>query len=582
MNSTDGHEVLGAQMVFSWLDMLSFVLMLALSTLIGVYFGLWGKKEDTPKEYLHGGKTMSILPVAMSLSVSVVSGVTVMGAPSEIYLYGTLYWLICISCVIVGLINNYFYLPVFYDLQLTSTYEYLELRFSKKVRVMASVLYTINLILFIPIAVYVPALALNLVSGMNIYFISIIITVLCVFYTMVGGIKAVVWTDFLQGIVMLVSSFMVVILGLQYVGGFETMWERNTEAGRIRFFEMSLSPFKRMTFWSAVIGDSFGWMGTFVVNQAMVQKFMALPTYSNAQWAQLIAVSGLIVLKSTSCFTGLLIYAYYYDCDPIKAGFVTRQDQILPYYVVDIASSIPGFSGIFISGIFSASLSSMSSGLNSLGATLFEDFIRPCLKQKISEKTVNNIIKCVVVIIGAISVMNVFVVDKLGGVLQMTIAVGGVTSGATLGLFTFGMLFPRGNTQGALVGSIASMLFMSWIVFGNMRAIADGSLVQSTLPTSVDGCGINLNVTEPQVDPHEEDDVFFLYKLSFMYFTTIGTFVTLLVATVVSLMTSPPEKKQQSPNFFFPFVRRRLEARRRDSHTMEPVDRGLLNTTERD
>ncbi|PSN54825.1 Sodium-coupled monocarboxylate transporter 1 [Blattella germanica] len=264
--------------------------MLGLSALIGVYFGFCGKKEDTPKEYLMGGKSMSTLPVAVSLwwlmilvCFSTISGITVMGVPSEIYMYGTLYWLICLCGPIVALINNYVYLPVFYELQLTSVYEYLELRFNQSVRMMASILCTVALLLYVPIVIYVPALALSQVSGMNLHYITPITSIICIFYTMLGGIKAVVWTDFLQGVVMGLSTIAVIILGVIHVGGFANIWERNEDGGRIRFLETNPSVFERMSIWSIVIGGISGWLGGLAVNQAMVQRFLSLSSYTKVR-----------------------------------------------------------------------------------------------------------------------------------------------------------------------------------------------------------------------------------------------------------------------------------------------------------
>ncbi|PSN54832.1 hypothetical protein C0J52_02931 [Blattella germanica] len=146
---------------FEWTDYLSFSLMLTFSALIGIYFGFWGKKDDTTREYLHGGKALNVWPVAASLAVSMVSAVTFLGIPTEVYMYGTFFWLMCVSTIISAVLNDYFYLPVFFGLQLTSSYEYLELRFSKSVRIMASLLYTINTILYMPIVIYIPALVLG-------------------------------------------------------------------------------------------------------------------------------------------------------------------------------------------------------------------------------------------------------------------------------------------------------------------------------------------------------------------------------------------------------------------------------------
>ncbi|PNF32535.1 Sodium-coupled monocarboxylate transporter 2 [Cryptotermes secundus] len=580
MNSTtDNMEGLQAQF-FGWLDFTLFVLMLVLSTMIGIYFGFWGKKEDTPKEYLHGGKTMSTIPVAVSLVASFLSGIMLMGAPTEVYLYGTLYWLVCVAVVFVAVAMNYIYLPVFYELQLTSTYEYLQLRFSRSVRVIASVLSTVGLLLYIPIVVYVPALAFSQVSGMNVHIITPAISILCIIYTMLGGIKAVVWTDFLQGFVMVVASLVVIVLGVIEVGGMGTVWDRSVNGGRIRIFEMSLSPFERLSFWNVLVGNTFNWIGAIAVNQAMVQKFLSLPTYKKAQISLILLAVELIVITTISCYTGLLIFASYHDCDPITAKTVSRPDQLLPYYVMDIAASIPGLPGLFVAGIFSAALSTMSSSLNALGATLFEDFIRPCLRNKSSDKTINNIIKCVVVIIGALCVLIVFVVDKLGAVLQLTLRAAGVTSGAMVGLFTFGMFYPRGNSKGALAGSISSLLLMGWVVFGTQKATSDGRIKLPALPVSVKGCALNVTLPELQTNDASDDDVFVLYRVSFMYYTLMGIIVVFVVGSVVSLLTEPPDRRNTDPALFAPFMRKYVkEMNTKRYGTTEPAEEELMNKT---
>ncbi|PSN54837.1 hypothetical protein C0J52_02934 [Blattella germanica] len=122
--------------LFGWIDYLLFCLMLSSSAMIGIYFGFCGKKEDTPKEYLHGGKTMRTFPVAVSLVTSSISGITMLGLATEVYIHGTLLWLDCFSAMIAGLLITYFYLPVFYELQSISSYEYLDLRFNRSVRIM--------------------------------------------------------------------------------------------------------------------------------------------------------------------------------------------------------------------------------------------------------------------------------------------------------------------------------------------------------------------------------------------------------------------------------------------------------------
>lgn len=546
-------------LLFGWIDYSFFILMLVISTLIGIYFGFWGKKADTPEEYLLGGKSMSTLPVSVSLVASLVSGITVMGDPTEMYMYGTLYWVACFAAPFVGILDNYLYLPVFYELQVTSVYEYLQLRFNRSVRLMASFLSTIGNLLYVPIVMYTPALALSQVTGMNLHYITPMISIICIVYTMLGGIKAVVWTDFLQGITMVLASVVIIILGLIHIGGFGVVWDRSNEGGRIKVFEMSMSVFDRMNTWSVIFGGLTNWLSMLSVNQGMVQRFLSLPTYSAARKSLVFLVLGTLVIKCISCFMGLLIYATYYNCDPLTTKAITRVDQLSAYYVMDIAKSIPGLPGLFIAGIFSAALSTMSTCLNSLGATLFEDFVRPCIKTKISDTFTNNIIKGIIVIIGAICVLIVFFVDKVGGILQLAMSTSGVASGATFGLFTFGMFYPRGNAKGALTGSIVSLLIMGWIVFGATNAIAEKKIVYPKLPTSVDGCPFNVTVSEPLPNEEPKEEAFILYRVSFMYYTIMGFIIMFVVGAIVSQFTEPPKPEKLQPRLFSPVMRKYIK-----------------------
>ncbi|GFG39318.1 hypothetical protein Cfor_02243 [Coptotermes formosanus] len=227
---------------FGWLDYGMFGSMFVISTIIGIYFGCFGTRQRTKNEYLLGNKKMSIFPIAMSLTASHISGITLLGAPSEIYTFGTQYWMMCLAACIVCAVVAVAYLPVFYTLQLTSTYEYLELRFDSSVRKFASFMFTIYQVLHIPIVLYVPALAFSQVTGINLHMITPGVSAICIFYTTLGGLKAVVWTDTLQQIIMMGSSIIVVGLGVIAVGGLDVMWQRSLDGDRIEFFKYVVTP----------------------------------------------------------------------------------------------------------------------------------------------------------------------------------------------------------------------------------------------------------------------------------------------------------------------------------------------------
>lgn len=120
-----------------------------------------------------------------------VSGITLLGVPAEIYGHGTQYWMHIICAFIVGICLLTTYLPVFYELQVTSSFTYLEMRFDNRVRTLASLIYILSCLMFVPIFVYVPALALSQVSGINLHYITFGTSIICIFYTTVGGLKVI-------------------------------------------------------------------------------------------------------------------------------------------------------------------------------------------------------------------------------------------------------------------------------------------------------------------------------------------------------------------------------------------------------
>lgn len=247
-------------------------------------------------------------------------------------------------------------------------------------------------------------------------------------------------------------------------------------------------------------------------------------------------------------YNGLLIFGKYETCDPIYTGQVQKYDQIFPFYVLDVARSIPGLPGLFVVGIFSAALSTMSTNLNTLSGTIYVDFIKIWFPNA-SEKTASSTMKILVIVIGTICLGLVFVVEKLQSIFSMAIALSGVTSGTLLGLFTMGMISPKMNVKGALWGAISSIIFVIFMATGAQMNVAQGNLRHATLPFRVDGCdsGIN-NVTSfihhahdksYYIDGENSDNssVFWLFRIGFMYYSLIGTVITMIVGYLVSSLT---------------------------------------------
>lgn len=132
---------------------------------------------------------------------------------------------------------HFIYLPVFHDMQLTSCFSYLELRFDRVVRLVASFVYALSALFLVPVVIYVPAMAFAQVSGVSLHWITPILCVICMFYTTVGGLRAVIWTDTVQLLLMLGAIFAIIVLGLSDVGGFWEVWRIAERGERLVFFE---------------------------------------------------------------------------------------------------------------------------------------------------------------------------------------------------------------------------------------------------------------------------------------------------------------------------------------------------------
>lgn len=220
----------------------------------------------------------------------------------------------------------------------------------------------------------------------------------------------------------------------------------------------------------------------------MIQRYLSLPTLKDGRKALWTFVVGVIILMMLCSYNGLLIYATYQHCDPLTTKLAKAKDQLLPLFVMEVLGDLPGLSGIFIAGVFSAALSSLSTCLNSMSAVVLEDFFKPFVKKPLSQRSVNWIMRSVVVFVGVVCVFLVYVVEKMGTVLQLTMSLEAITNGPLLGIFTMGILVPWINSRSALTGGISGVIFMSWISLNAQWAIAKGAFPIDNKPLAVDQC----------------------------------------------------------------------------------------------
>ncbi|XP_076387575.1 sodium-coupled monocarboxylate transporter 1 isoform X2 [Megachile rotundata] len=488
----DSSTAASAQKSFDLIDCAVFAGMLAISAIVGVYQAYKARKNtDAVREYLVGGQNMSIFPISMSLIASYISGITILGLPAEMYVYGTQFWCIVIADLFVSLTMALVYLPVFYGLGITSSYEYLKLRFNGAVRLMGCAIFLVKMMLYIPLVIYVPALAFNQVTGINLHAIALLVCAVCIFYTtLVRRNEAI--RDYRRE---LENAF---VSGWIESGRVDRRHSndpdvrrsdhrrdtRHREGWRVRA-SLEEKPRHRPNRilrhgpgsdgathlldrgdrqLPQLVGQLFGESsdGATMPGDAEPQQSERNDRDNGDRYNEHRLVE--LLHRSRHLRHLLRLRSHHdqgktrYDPATVSIAFriakkrrvrfqrIRKPDQLLPYFVMEMAESIPGLPGLFVAGVFSAALSTMSTGLNSMAGVIYEDMIKPWLRVPLSDVAASRTMKATVVLTGIACVTLVFLVEKLGGLIQAGKSLSGITAGPLLGIFTLGMFFPLANS----------------------------------------------------------------------------------------------------------------------------------------
>ncbi|XP_051271673.1 sodium-coupled monocarboxylate transporter 1 [Dicentrarchus labrax] len=548
----------GPVATFSVWDYVVFAGTILVSAGIGLFQAIRGRKETSSAEFLLGGRQMTAVPVAMSLTASFMSGITVIGTPAEAYRFGAAFWTFGFAYAIMSAITAEIFVPLFYRLGITSAYEYLEMRFSRPIRLIGTSMYIVQTALYTGLVIYAPALALNQITGLDLWGVLVATGVVCIIYCTLGGLKAVIWTDVLQMVIMLAGFVAVIARGAVLQGGLGKIWEDAGQGGRLEAFDFDPDPLKRHTFWSITIGGSVMWTSIYAINQSQVQRYISCRTLGHAKMSLYVNMVGLWVTVSLAVFSGLTMFSIYKNCDPLTNGDISTPDQLLPYLVMDILAAYPGIPGLFVAAAYSGTLSTVSSSINALVAVTMEDFILPLCKN-LTEKQVTWLNMGLSVFFGALCIGMAGIASLMESILQAALSIFGMISGPLLGLYLLGMLFRTPNSIGGLVGMIIGLVLTLWVGIGG-QIYPPTAEKTNPLPLSTVGCnsttGQNYTTAapwtspvtlQPDVRPPLADS---WYSLSYVYFALLGTLTTMVSGLLVSIITGGCKQEKLNSDLF--------------------------------
>lgn len=458
---------------------------------IGIYAG---RKQRTLTDYALGNRSLPWWAILASILAAEISAATFLGAPGEGYhTRNFTYAQLCIGTILGRIIVGKLFLKPYYDYKVVSIYEYLERRFGILTRRTASMVFLISRVLASGTRLYFAGILLviayQFITGVQagasqtvlLYIAAlVIISIATTIYTAIGGLKAVVWTDVLQAIVLAVSMLSALwILFVHIPGGWDSISAVMNGADDWKFFswgtEQGLGFLEQCshilgqeyTVWAAFLGATFITMATHGTDQDMVQRMLAAK--NNKAGTKAVIVSGLLdfPIVLVFLFTGILLYIFYqYNPEALPADIPKL--HIFPYFIIH---ELPdGIRGLLIAGLLATAMGSLSTALNSLATTATKDWYQDIFKPDATER---QLLRCVrwgtagfsllLIVVGSITAWYVVHHPEVR-IIQIALGIFGYTYGSLLGIFLLGMLTrTRGNDTGNLIAMTAGFIVISFL-----------------------------------------------------------------------------------------------------------------------
>ncbi len=440
---------------FGIVNWLVVVLYLGAMVAIGAWFSRRNKSTD---DFFRGGQRVPWAVAGLSIFATMLSALTFMGIPARAYMTDVSWYLGQLPILIVVPVVVLFYLPRFRKLDITSAYEFLEHRFDLFARLFASTSFILFHIGRMAIVVYLPALALAQVSSIDVVTCIVLIGILCVVYTVMGGIEAVGWTDAVQAVVLMGGALLCMVLVFAGVeGGAGAVWETAVADGKL-FQNLEASFDIRdgtASFLVLFVAFLFNSLVPYTSSQDLVQRYVTTPTEAEARrslWTTMwMSVFGSIIFFAL----GVALYAFYKAQPALLDPAMEKADAILPFFIL---GQLPaGVAGLLIAAIFAAAQSTVSSSLNSVATAYVTDFHTRLFRPRGGDRARLKVARVAVVAVGSLGITVAIVMAKseMESAFKTFNSLIGLAAGALGGLFALGVFNRRATALGAAVGAVS-------------------------------------------------------------------------------------------------------------------------------
>ena len=418
------------------------------------------KKKGTSEEFTSAGRSLPGWVVGMSIFATYVSSISYLGYPGKAFSGDWNAFVFSLSIPIASYFAARYFVPFYRSQDSISAYSFLENRFGPWARIYASSCYLLTQIARTGSILYLLALPMNVLLGWHIQTIIVVTSVAIVLYSMLGGMKAVIWTEAIQGIILIGGALVCMfILLFDMPGGPVQTFSIAMEDGKFSLgsFGSSLS---ESTFWVCLIYGIFTNLQNYGIDQSYVQRYHTAKNEKEAKFSALFGGYLFIPVSAVFFMIGTGLYAFYKVHPGILPDGV-RADYVFPFFIVN---ELPvGLTGLLIASIFAAGMSTIATSVTSSSTIILTDYYQRFRKHAGNRERM-LVLKLSSVGVGVAGILVALAFMSVQSALDAWWALASIFSGGMLGLFLLGYISKKARNFDAVLGVVCGVILVCWIV----------------------------------------------------------------------------------------------------------------------